>query len=273
MSGGRQPAPRHSGSTPHSDGPASRPGAAAPAPAALSADRSPVPPPGSPVLPASFYDRPVLEVAHDLVGCGFFFDGVGGRIVETEAYAHDDPCCHGFRGRTQRNAVMFGPPGHLYVYFTYGMHFCCNLVCEEEGRAAAVLLRAIEPTHGLDVMRRRRGPIAAGGRDGAAPDARVLCSGPARLTQALAIGREQNGSPAWRRPLAITPRPSGGAMNGGGDGGEIRVGTGPASRIVTAPRIVTTPRIGVGGDPAPWRFVDADSRFLSRPLPRHLRAP
>jgi DNA-3-methyladenine glycosylase len=215
-------------------------------------------------------------VARDLVGCGFFFDGVGGRIVETEAYAHDDPCCHGYRGRTERNSVMFGPPGHLYVYFTYGIHFCCNLVCEEEGRAAAVLLRAIEPTHGLDLMRRRRGPIAAGGRDGDAPDARVLCSGPAKLTQALAIGREQNGLPAWCDPLVVTPRSSGVAANGGGDGAGIRAGSGPEPSIATTPRIatpriVTTPRIGVGGDTAPWRFVDADSRFLSRPLPRSFR--
>ncbi len=256
MSGGRRPASRPGGS-------ASRPRVPAAA-AGPSTDRSPVAPPGSPVLPAAFYDRPVLKVARDLVGCGFFFDGVGGRIVETEAYAHDDPCCHGFRGCTERNAVMFGPPGHLYVYFTYGMHFCCNLVCEEEGRAAAVLLRAIEPTHGLDVMRRRRGPIAAGGRDGDAPDTRVLCSGPAKLTQALGIGREQNGLPAWREPLVVTQQP-GGAAAGGGDRGGMRAGTGPA------PRIVTTPRIGVGGDTAPWRFVDADSRFLSRPLPRSIR--
>jgi len=248
--------------------PASPPGAPATS-VGPPADRSPVPPPGSPVLPAAFYDRPVLDVARDLVGCGFFFDGVGGRIVETEGYAHDDPCCHGFRGRTERNAVMFGPPGHLYVYFTYGLHFCCNLVCEEEGRAAAVLLRAIEPTHGLDVMRTRRGPIAAGGRDGDAPDARVLCSGPAKLTQALAIGREQNGLPAWREPLVVTQRP-GAEADGGADRAGMRDRTGPAPSTVTAPRIVTTPRIGVGGDTAPWRFVDADSRFLSRPLPRSI---
>ncbi|MBM3148333.1 MAG: DNA-3-methyladenine glycosylase [Actinobacteria bacterium] len=241
-------------------------------PLAPSKDRNPGPLSRPPILPAAFYDRPVLEVARDLVGCGLFFDGVGGRIVETEAYAHDDACCHGFRGRNKRNAVMFGPPGHLYVYFTYGMHFCCNLVCEEEGRAAAVLLRAIEPTQGLDVMRRRRGPIAAAGRDGDAPDARVLCSGPAKLTQALAIGREQNGLPAWREPLVVTPRP-GDAASGGEDGGGMRARGGPYPRIVTMrivapPCIVTTPRIGVGGDTAPWRFIDADSRFLSRPLPR-----
>jgi len=139
-------------------------------------------------LPAAFYDRPVVAVARDLVGCTFVFRGVGGRIVETEAYAHDDPCCHGFRGQTARNAVMFGPPGHLYVYFTYGMHFCVNIVCEAPGRAAAVLLRALEPQAGVELMGERRGRA----------DAKLLCSGPARLTQALAIGRAENGLPAWR---------------------------------------------------------------------------
>jgi len=137
-----------------------------------------------------FYDRPVLEVARDLIGCTFLFRGMGGRIVETEAYAHDDPCCHGFRGRTARNAVMFGPPGYLYVYFTYGMHFCVNLVCEGEGIAAAVLLRALEPQAGVEQMIQRRG-IA---------DPKLLCSGPARLTQALAIGRAENGRPGVSPP-------------------------------------------------------------------------
>jgi DNA-3-methyladenine glycosylase len=146
-----------------------------------------------------FYDRPVLEVARDLIGCTFLFRGMGGRIVETEAYAHDDPCCHGFRGRTARNAVMFGPPGYLYVYFTYGMHFCVNLVCEGEGIAAAVLLRALEPQAGVEQMIQRRG-IA---------DPKLLCSGPARLTQALAIGRAENGLPAWREPAVVLPRSGG----------------------------------------------------------------
>ena len=198
------------------------------------------------MLPPEFYARPVLDVARDLVGCGFYHQGVGGRIVETEAYAHDDPCCHGFRGRTQRNAVMFGVPGLLYVYFTYGMHFCCNLVCEEEGRAAAVLLRALEPLAGEDLMRERRGAVAGDG------DPRTLCSGPAKLTQALAIGREQNGRPAWREPLVVRSREA-------------------VAPGVVGPRIVTTPRIGVGDEPSPWRFVDAESGFLSRPLGRGRR--
>ena len=191
-------------------------------------------------LPAVFYDRPVVAVARDLVGCTFLFRGVGGRIVETEAYAHDDPCCHGFRGKTARNAVMFGPPGHLYVYFTYGMHFCVNIVCEAPGRAAAVLLRALEPQAGVELMGERRGRA----------DAKLLCSGPARLTQALAIGRAENGLPAWRQPAVVLPRDAAPATAGG----------------PSAPRIIATPRVGVGDDRAPWRFVDADSGFLSRRL-------
>ncbi len=203
-------------------------------------------------LPPSFYDRPVLEVAADLIGCIFLCDGVGGRIVEAEAYREDDPCSHSCRGRTARNAVMFGPPGHLYVYFTYGMHFCSNIVCQGEGEGAAVLLRALEPEHGLERMAERRGPVACRG-DGRV-DPRLLCSGPARLTQALALGRAENGLPVYGELLVVLPR---------------GVATPPAA--ATAPRIVATPRIGVGGDPKPWRFVDADSRFLSRPPPRERR--
>jgi len=204
-------------------------------------------------LPPAFYDRPVLEVARDLVGCTLLFDGVGGRIVETEAYAPGDRASHSFNGRTTRNAVMFGPPGHLYVYFTYGMHFCANLVCEGEGVGAAVLVRALEPTHGLERMAERRGPVAC--RADGSVDARLLCSGPARLTQALAIDRAQNGLPAWREPLLVLPRP-GVAPDGS------------ATWSGFAPEIVATPRIGVRGDPLPWRFVDARSAFLSRPVRR-----
>ena len=189
-------------------------------------------------LPRSFFARSALEVAPALVGCTLLHGGVGGRIVETEAYAATDPCSHSFRGQTPRNAVMFGPPGHLYVYFTYGMHFCANVSCEAEGVGAAVLFRALEPIAGVDEMALRRG----------LGEPRLLCSGPARLTQALGIGREQNGSPVWREPLALLAR---------GPGDE--------------PHVVTTPRIGVGGDPRPWRFVDARSAFLSRPLPRSAR--
>ncbi len=187
-----------------------------------------------------FFARSALDVARDLIGCTFLCDGAGGRIVETEAYRQDDPCCHGYRGQTARNAVLFGPPGHLYVYFTYGMHFCANTVCEEEGVAAGVLLRALEPEHDVEAMSARRG----------VREPRLIASGPARLAQALGIARQQNGLPVWEPPLAILPRPAGAAE----------------------PRLVATARIGVrGGDQKPWRFVAADSRFLSRPLPRGAR--
>ena len=136
-------------------------------------------------LPQAFFARSALEVARDLIGCTFLFDGAGGRIVETEAYRQDDPCCHGYRGKTDRNAVLFGPPGHLYVYFTYGMHFCANVAAEEEGVAAGVLLRALEPEHGVEDMVARRGVM----------EPRLLASGPARLAQALGIGRAHNGLP------------------------------------------------------------------------------
>jgi DNA-3-methyladenine glycosylase len=191
----------------------------------------------TPSLPQSFFARSALEVARDLVGCVFLLGGTGGRIVETEAYRQDDPCCHGYRGKTERNAVLFGPPGHLYVYFTYGMHFCANVASEDDGVAAGVLLRALEPESGVEGMVARRGVL----------EPRLLASGPARLAQALGIGRAHNGLPVWLPPLAILPRPAG------------------------APdlEIVTTARIGVcGGDQKPWRFVDAGSRHLSRPLSR-----
>ena len=201
------------------------------------------PAPAAAVLPQSFYARPVLEVARDLIGCGFFFHGVGGRIVETEADAPGEPCSHGFRGRTARNAIMFGPPGYLYVYFTYGMHYCCNLVCEEEGVAAAVLLRALEPLAGLDLMRERRG----------FGDPRALCSGPAKLSAALGIGRAQNGASAWQPPLLVTARPGAGVAD-------------QADWSAGAPPLAATRRIGVGGDERPWRFVEVGSRYLSRPF-------
>ncbi len=188
-------------------------------------------------LQQSFFARNALEVARDLVGCSFFVDGVGGRIVETEAYRQDDPCCHAYNGMTARNAVLFGPPGHLYVYFTYGMHFCANTACEDEGVGAGVLLRALEPAAGLERMTARRGV------DGP----RLLASGPARLAQALGIDRALNGRPVWLPPLAILPRPGG----------------------APEPEVVTTARIGVrGGDQKPWRFVDAGSAYLSRSLAR-----
>ena len=202
-------------------------------------------------LPCAFFERPVLEVARELIGCTFLCDGVGGRLVEVEAYrAADDPASHAYRGRTERNAVMFGPAGRLYVYFTMGLHFCVNVVCGAEGEAAAVLLRALEPASGLELMRARRG----------LDDARRLCSGPAKLTQALAITRADYGAPVCERSARCgfyAPDAADGHGGGWSDG---------------VARIVATPRIGVAaGNDTRWRFVDADSAYLSRPLPRALR--
>jgi DNA-3-methyladenine glycosylase len=210
----------------------------------------------------------VLEVARDLLGCGFTFNGVGGRLVEVEAYRADDPASHSFRGRTARNAVMFGPPGRLYVYFTMGLHFCVNVVCEGEGQAAAVLLRALEPTVGLDSMRRRRG----------FDDPRRLCSGPAKLTQALAITRDVNGLRACREG-GVTACAEGGVPACAESGlracflaREGVAARDPAAWARRAPHVVATPRVGVSaGVATPWRLVDADSAFLSRPLPRAAR--
>ena len=219
-------------------------------------------------LPCAFFERPVLEVARDLLGCTFLSDGIGGPLVEVEAYREDDPASHAYRGRTPRNAVMYGPPGRLYVYFTMGLHFCVNVVCGPEGQASAVLLRALAPVAGLELMRARRG----------FDDPRRLCSGPAKLTQALAITRADNGVPACiddgrfaflgrdgREAAAPGPPP----------GAAVPAVLDPppgASHPAATPRIVATPRIGVtAGADRPWRFVDADSPYLSRPLPAALR--
>lgn len=174
-------------------------------------------------------------MAPELIGVTLRVDGVGGRIVEVEAYESAvDPSAHGYRGQTPRNASMFGPPGHAYVYRSYGIHWCLNLVCEEVGSAAAVLIRALEPTEGLDAMRARRGLEYA----------RLLCSGPGRLCQALAVTREHDGLPLDRAPF------------------ELRPGTGPVE-------VLTGPRIGISiATELPWRYGEAGSRWLSRPLRR-----
>jgi DNA-3-methyladenine glycosylase len=185
-------------------------------------------------LPAEAFAQSVHEVAPALIGVTLLVDGVGGRIVEVEAYDHEDPASHGYRGRTERNASMFGPPGHAYVYRSYGIHWCLNLVCEAEGVANAVLVRALEPTHGLDAMRDRRG----------LDDPRLLCSGPGRLCQALGITREHDGLPLDRPPF------------------ELQAAERPAE-------VVSGPRIGITrAAELPWRYTEAGSRFLSRPSRR-----
>jgi DNA-3-methyladenine glycosylase len=148
-----------------------------------------------PLTPA-FFGRSVHQVAPDLIGTTLLFDGVGGRIVEVEAYHHTDPAAHSFRGPTTRNAVMFGPPGYAYVYRSYGIHWCLNFVCEPEGSASAVLIRALEPTAGLQVMRRRR----------RLSDQRLLCAGPGRLCEALRITGAHSALPLDRPPFALFAR-------------------------------------------------------------------
>jgi DNA-3-methyladenine glycosylase len=183
-------------------------------------------------LSSEFFARSVHEVAPDLIGVTLLVDGVGGRIVEVEAYDHEDPAAHGYRGRTERNASMFGPPGHAYVYRAYGVHWCLNLVCEEEGSASAVLLRALEPTTRLDEMRARRG----------VDDQRLLCAGPGRLCQALGVTREHDGLPLDREPFELFAREE-------------------------EPELVRGLRVGITkAAERPWRYALAGSRFLSRPV-------
>ena len=181
-------------------------------------------------LAKEFFARSVHEVAPDLVGATLLVDGVGGRIVEVEAYDHEDPAAHGYRGRTARNASMFGPPGHAYVYRSYGIHWCLNLVCEEEGTASAVLLRALEPTCGLDAMRTRRG----------VDDPWLLCSGPGRLCQALGVTRDHDGLPLDDVPFRLEARED------------------PVEVVAAA-------RVGITrAAERPWRYALAGSRYLSR---------
>jgi DNA-3-methyladenine glycosylase len=185
------------------------------------------------MLGSDFFDRSVHEVAPDLVGVTLLVDGVGGVIVEVEAYDHEDPAAHGYRGRTERNASMFGPPGRAYVYRSYGVHWCLNFVCEQEEVASAVLIRALEPTEGLEEMRARRG----------LDEPRLLCSGPGRLCQALGVTREHDGLRLDRPPLELLPR------------------TGE-------PEIVIGPRVGISqAAERPWRYALAGSPYVSRALP------
>jgi DNA-3-methyladenine glycosylase len=181
-------------------------------------------------LGRDFFARSVHAVAPDLIGCSLLVDGVGGVIVEAEAYDQEDPASHGFRGRTTRNRSMFGPPGHAYVYRSYGIHWCLNLVCEEEGVAAAVLVRALHPTDGLDRMRARRG----------AEDLRLLCSGPGKLSQALGVTGEHDGLPLDRPPFQL-------------------LGARTPAEVVCGPRIGIT----AAADRL-WRYGLVGSPFLSR---------
>src|SRR5262245_8726512 len=184
------------------------------------------------LLRRQFFARSVHAVAPDLIGATLLFNGVGGVIVEVEAYHHTDPAAHSFRGPTERNAVMFGSPGYAYVYRSYGIHWCLNFVCEPKGSASAVLIRALAPTHGLAAMRRRRGVA----------DERLLCSGPGRLCEALAITAAQNGLALTAPPFELLARTEDVA---------VAVGT----------------RIGISkAVDHPWRYGLKDSRFLSKPF-------
>jgi DNA-3-methyladenine glycosylase len=186
------------------------------------------------LLRRNFFARSVHAVAPDLIGATLLFKGVGGVIVEVEAYHHTDPAAHSFRGRTERNTVMFGPPGYAYVYRSYGIHWCLNFVCEPQGSASAVLIRALAPTQGLAAMRRRRGVA----------DERLLCSGPGRLCEALAITDAQYGLALDEPPFQILARTA-----------DVDVTIGP--------RIGLTKAVD-----HPWRYGLEGSRFVSKPFKR-----
>jgi DNA-3-methyladenine glycosylase len=192
-------------------------------------------------LPRSFYERPVLEVAPDLIGCLVEHDGCTGVIVETEAYHESEPACHAYAGRTPRTGVLFGTPGIAYIYRSYGIHVMLNAVCEPVGIGAAVLVRALAPAEGLERMRERRVPIA-----GRPPSDSELCSGPGKLTQALGIGLQDNGTSLARGPVRI------GARAGAWRDPPISVGT----------------RIGITkAAELPWRFSATGDVNVSRPRP------
>jgi DNA-3-methyladenine glycosylase len=189
-------------------------------------------------LGADFYARSVHDVARGLVGCVVRHGETAGRIVETESYHMDEPACHAFVGVTERTHTLFGPPAHAYVYFSYGIHSLLNAVCEEEGVGAAVLIRALEPVDGIEVMRARRGVERV----------EDLCSGPGKLTQALELGLSLNGSSLVDGPIEVLERES-------------------------EPRIVVGERVGITkAAELPWRFCDADSQHVSRPWPAQMRA-
>lgn len=185
-------------------------------------------------LKRGFFGRSVLEVAPELIGATLLVDGVGGIIVEVEAYHHTDPAAHSFNGETPRNRIMFGPPGFVYVYRSYGIHWCVNFVCEAEGSASAVLVRALQPTFGIGEMQLRRGLA----------DERMLCSGPGKLCQALGITVAHNGLALDKPPIAIHAR-------------------------TEVPEVVAGVRIGITkAAELPWRYGVKGSKFLSKPFPK-----
>jgi DNA-3-methyladenine glycosylase len=189
------------------------------------------------MLSSDFFARSVHDVAPELIGATLLVDGVGGRIVEVEAYDREDPASHTYRGRTPRNATMFGPAGHAYVYRSYGIHWCLNLVCGGEDDAEAVLLRALEPTAGIDTQQQRRRVTAL----------RALCSGPGKLCQALAITGAHDGLALDAPPFLLTER-------------------------TEKPKISTGPRIGITqATEVSWRYLEEGSPFLSRPALSRVR--
>ncbi len=192
-------------------------------------------------LAQDFYERSVHDVARDLIGCVVRHGGTAGRIVETESYHMEEPACHAFAGVTERTRTLYGEPGRAYVYFSYGIHSLLNAVAEGEGVGAAVLIRALEPVDGVELMRQRRGLART----------EDLCSGPGKLTQALGIGLPLNGSSLVDGPIELLGREPG----------------------VRAPRVVAGERIGITkAMDLPWRFCDADSAHVSRPWPAAMRA-
>jgi DNA-3-methyladenine glycosylase len=188
---------------------------------------------GPPRLRRAFFDRSVHAVAPELIGATLLVNGVGGCIAEVEAYHHTDPAAHSYIGKTPRNAVMFGPPGFAYVYRSYGIHWCLNFVCEADGSASAVLIRALEPTEGLATMRRRRG----------VSEPRALCSGPGKVGQALGISIKHNGMALDRAPFELRAR-------------------------AQTPEIAVGVRIGISkAVDQPWRYGLKGSPYLSKPFP------
>jgi DNA-3-methyladenine glycosylase len=191
-----------------------------------------------------FFDRSVHEVARDLIGCRLAVGETAGIIVETEAYEASDPACHAYVGRTARNEVLFGPPGHAYVYLSYGIHSLLNFVTEPEGTASAVLIRALEPAEGIELMRARRGRVGARARYSATRELERLCSGPGKLSEALGVDLSLNGVDLFAPPFKL----------------DAPAGEWAGVEVVTGPRIGITKAAEL-----PWRYCVAGNRYVSRP--------